>query len=203
MISEDFCFLAGKQWQTRQCIEKQRHYCADQGLYSQGYGLPSGHVWLWELRHKEGGAPKNWCLQTVMLEKTLKSPLHSKEIKPVNLKRNQPWILIGRTDAEAETPMFWLSDANRGLIGKVPDARKDWGWKEKRVSEDEMAGWHRWCNGHELGQTSGDGKGQRGLACCSLWSHKKSDMTGWLNNNKHYPEQLDQGESVWPNKSQS
>ena len=128
----------------------------EKGLYRQGCGLSSGHIWLWELHHKEGGAPKNWCLQTVMPEKTLESPMHSK-IKPIYLKGNQPWILIGRTDAEAETPVFWLSDANRGLIGKVPDAGKDWGQKEKRTSEDEMAGWHHWGNGHELGQTSGDG----------------------------------------------
>ena len=108
---------------------------------------------------------------------------HFPEIKPVNLKRSQPWILTGRTDAEAETPEFWSSDANSWLIGKVPHAGKDWGQKEKRVSEYEMAGWHHQCNGHELGQTPGNGEGQGGLACCSPWGHKELDTTGRLNNN--------------------
>ena len=116
-----------------------------------------------ELDSKKGWVPKNWCLQTVLLEKTLESPLDSKEIKPLNLKGNQPWILTGRTNAEAKAPVFWLSDVNSGLVGKVPDARKDWGQKEKRVSEDEKARWHHRCNGHELEQTSGAGEGQEGL----------------------------------------
>ena len=120
-----------------------------------------------------------------MLEKTLESPLDSKEIKPVNLKGNQPWILIGRADVEAEAVVFWSSDANSWLIGKVPDAGKDWGQKAKRAAEDEMAGWHHWCNGHELGLTLGDGEGQGGLASCSPWGHKESDMTGQLANNNH------------------
>ena len=96
------------------------------------YGLPSGHVQLWELDHTEGRAPKNWRLQTVVLEKTPESLLDSKEIKPINLKRNQPWKLIGRMDAEAEAPVFWSPDANSWPIGKVPDAGNDWGQKEKR-----------------------------------------------------------------------
>ena len=120
----------------------------------------SGHVWLWELDHKEDRTPKNWCLRTVVLEKTSESPLDSKEIKPVNLKGDKPWIFTGRTEAEA--PVFWLSDVNRWLIGKAPDAGKDWG-QEKRVSEDEVAGQHHQCNEHELGQTLGDGEGQGGL----------------------------------------
>ena len=115
----------------RQCAEKQRHYFANKGPYSQGYGLPGGHIWLWDLDHKEGRMPKNWCLRTVVLEKTPQSPLDSNEIKPVNLKGNQPWILIGRTDAEAEAPVFWSSDANRWLTGKVPDAGKDWGQRRR------------------------------------------------------------------------
>ena len=105
-----------------------------------------------------------------MLEKAPESPLDCK-IKPVNLKGNQPWILIGKIDAEAETPLFCSSDGNSWLITKVPDAAKDWGQK-KRASEDEMVGWHHRCNGHELGQTSGDGEGQRGLAGCSLWGQR-------------------------------
>ena len=92
---------------------------------------------------------------------------------------NQHWVLVGRTDAEAEAPVFWSSDGNSRLIGKVPDAEKDWGQKEKRASEDEMAGWHHQCNGHELGQTSGDGEGQGHVVCCSPWGHKESDMTDW------------------------
>jgi len=126
-----------------------------------------------------------WCLQIVVLEKSPESSLDSTEIKPVNLKGDQPWILFGRTDAE--TPLFWSSDVNRWLIGKVPDADKDWEQKEKRASEDEMAGWHHWSSGHELGQTLGDGEGQGGLACCSPWGRKESDTTGQLNNNKNSP----------------
>ena len=139
----------------------------------------SGHVFLWELGYKEVRASKNWCLQTVVLEKTPKSPLDSKEIKLVNMKGNQPWILFGRTDAEA--PVFWSFDANSQLIGKDPNAGKDQG-QEKKVSADEMAGWHHWCNGHELGHTLGDGEGQGSLACFSPWGHKELDMTGRLNN---------------------
>ena len=116
---------------------------------SRLYGLPSGHVWLWELDHKEERAPKNWCLQTVVLEKTLESLLDSKEIKPLNLKGNQPWKLIRRTDAEAEALGFWPPGTNSQLTGKVPDAGKDWGQKEEKASEDETAGWYHWCNGHE------------------------------------------------------
>ena len=167
----------------RQCVEKQRHYSADKSLYSQGYDLLSGHIWLCELDHKEGRPPKNWCLQTVVLEKTPDSPLDSKEIKPINLKGDQPWIFTGKTDAEAEASVFWLSDTICWLIEKFPDAGKDWEQKEKRVSENEMAGQHHWCNEHELGQTPRDGERQGGLACCSPWGHKESDTTGQLNNN--------------------
>ena len=156
MVSEDDCLLAGK---LRQYVEKQRRYSANKGPYSQGYGLPDGHICLWELDHKEGRMPKNWCLWNMVLEKTPESPLDSKEIKPVNLNGDQPWIFTGRTDAEAEAPVFWSCDVNRWLTGKVPDAGKDQGQKEKRVSENEMAGQHHWCNEHELGQTLGDGEG--------------------------------------------
>ena len=115
----------------KQCVEKQKHYSTDKGLYSKGYDLPSGHVWLWELDHKEGGLLKNWCLWIVVLEKTPKSPLDSKKIKPVILKGNQPWVLIGRTDAETKTPVFWSSDANSWLIGKAPDAGKNRGQRRR------------------------------------------------------------------------
>ena len=110
-------------------------------LPTKVFGLPSGHIWLWQLDHKGGGAPKNWCLQTMVLEKTPERCWDSKEIKPVNLKGNQPWVLVGRTDAEAETVAFWSSDANCWLIGKVPDAGKDWGQKENRVG---VRGWNGW-----------------------------------------------------------
>ena len=133
------------------------------------------------LDRKEGRTPKNWCLQTLVLEKTPESLLDSKEIKPVNLKGNHPWIFTGRTDAEAEAPVFWSSDMNIQLIGKVPDAGKDRGQKEKRASEDEMAGQHHWYNEHELGQTPGDGEGQGGLVYYSPWGRKELDTAGWLN----------------------
>ena len=126
---------------------------------------------------------KNWCLGTVALEKTPEGPLDSKEIKPVNLKGNQSWILIERTDTEAKAVVFWSSDVNSLLIGKVPDTEKDWGQKGKRASKDKMAGLHHLCNGPELGQTSGDGEGQGDLAYCSPWDHKELDTTRWLNNN--------------------
>ena len=165
----------------RQCVEKQRHYSANKGPYSQGNGLPSGHTWLWDLDYKEGRTPKNWCLQTVVLKKFAESPLDSKEIKPVNLKGDQAWIFTGRTDAEVEAPIFWLSDANWWLFGKLSDAGKDRGQKEKRASEDEKAGLQHWCNQHELSQTPGDGEGYGGLACCSPWGHKEgTQLDNWI-----------------------
>ena len=153
--------LLGRKAMTNlnKCVAKQRHYSANKGLHSQGYGLPDGRVWLWELDRKEGRVLKNWCLRTVVLEQTLESPLDCKEIKPVNLKRNQPWIFTGKIDAEAEAPVFPLSGANRWLTGKVPDSGKDWGLKKKRVSEDEMAGQHPQYNGHGFGQILGDDEG--------------------------------------------
>ena len=118
-----------------------------------------------------------------MIFSTPESPWDSKEIKPINLKGNQPWVLVGMTDTKVETLVFWSSDANSWVSGKFPEAGDDWGQK-KRTSEDEMAGWHHWCNEHEIGQTSGAGEGQGGLACCSPWGRKELDMTGRLNNNK-------------------
>ena len=148
--------------------------------------VPSNHVWMWELDHKEGRAPKNWCFWTVVLEKTLESPLDSREIKPVHPKGNQLWILIGRTNAEAEAPVLWPPDAKSQLIGKGPDAGKDWRQKEKRATEDQMIGWHHWHNVHELGQTLGDGEGQGSLACCHPWGCEELDMTWQLNNSNQY-----------------
>ena len=117
---------------------------------------------MWELNHKEGLVLKNWCFQTVELEKTPENPFVSKEIKLVHPKGNQHWILIEGTDAEAEALILWQPDAKNGLIGKDPDAGKEWGQEEDWATEDEMVGWHHWYNGHELGQTPGDSKRQGG-----------------------------------------
>ena len=136
--------------QPRQHIEKQRHYFANKGPYSQGYGFSSGHVWMWELDYKKSWVPKNWCFWTVVLEKTLESPLDCKEMQSVLPKGNQSWIFIGRTNAEAETPKLWPPDAKSWLIWKDPDAGKDWGQEEKGMTEDEMVGWHHWLNGYEF-----------------------------------------------------
>ena len=122
--------------QPRQHIKKQRHYFANKGLSSQGYGFSNSHVWIWELDYKASWVQKNWCFWTVVLEKTLEIPLDSKEIKPVNPKRNQPGLFIRRTDAEA--PIFWPPDVKSWLTGKEPNAGKDWRQEEKRVTEDEM-----------------------------------------------------------------
>ena len=135
---------------------------------------------MWELDYKESWALKNWCFWTVVLEKTLESPMDCKEIQSVHPKGNQSWIFIGRTDAEAETPILWPSDVKNWLTGKYPDAGKDWRW-EKGMTEDEMVGWHQQLNGHEFGWAPGVGVGQGGLACCSSWGRKESDMTEWLN----------------------
>ena len=187
---------------------------------------------MWELDHKEGWVPKNWCFPAVVLEKTLESPLTArrsnlsnikeispeyslegrmlkllwrrlsteelillncgvgedswesldcKETKSVNPRGNPSWIFIGRTAADAETPILWPPDAKNWLIGKDPDAGKDWRQEEKGTTEDEMAGWHHWLNGHEFEQVLGVGDGQGSLACCSPWGHKESDMTEQLN----------------------
>ena len=148
--------------------------------------FPAVMYGMWELDHKEGRALRNWCFWTMVLEKTLESPSESKEIKLVNPKGNQPWIFIGRTDIEAETPVFWSSDMPRWFIGKVPDAGTDRRQKEKRASrqkekrasEDEVAGPHHRCNEHELGQTTRNGEWQGGLACCSPCGHKELDTLG-------------------------
>ena len=135
---------------------------------------------MWELDYKESWAPKNWCFWTVVLEKTFESPLHCKEIKLVHLKGNQSWIFMGRTHAEAETPMLWPLNVKTWLIGKDPDAGEDWRLG-KGMTEDEMAGWHHWLNGHEFEQALGGGDVQGGLACCSSWVHKESDTNERLN----------------------
>ena len=127
---------------------------------------------------KEFWAPKNWCFQTMVLVKTLESPLDSKEIKPVNPKGNQPWIFIGRSDLD-ETPILWSPDMKSWLIGKDPDAEKNWEEKDKGVTENEMVAWHHWLNGHEFEQTTGDSEGQGNLEHCSLWGHKELVGHDW------------------------
>ena len=136
---------------------------------------------MWELDYEESWALKNWCFWTVVLEKILESPLDCKEIQPVHPKGNQSWIFIGRTDAEAETPMLWPPDVKNWLILKDPDAGKDWRQEEKGMTEDEMVGWYHQFDGHEFEQAQGDGDGQGSLACYSLWGFKELDVTEPLN----------------------
>ena len=168
-------------FQPRQCIKKQKHYFANKGPPSQSFGFSSSQVWMWELDYKESWALKNWCVWTVELEKTLESPLDSKEIQPVHPKVNQSWIFIGRTNSEAETPILWPLDAKNWLIWKNPDAGKDWRQEEKETTENGIVGWHHWLNRHELEQALAVGDGQRSLVCCSPWSHEESDRTERLN----------------------
>ena len=136
---------------------------------------------MWESDCKEGWAPKNWCFQTVVLEKTLESPLDSKEIQPVHGKGDQSWVFIGRTGVEAETPVLWPPDVKNWLIWKDPDAGKDWGQEEKGTTEDEMVEWHHRLDGHGFGWTLGVGDGQGGLEYCGSWGRKESGTTEWLN----------------------
>ena len=152
------CLLLGRQilapWKKsydwpRQHIIKQRHYFANKGLSSQSYGFSSSHVRMSEMDYKESWVPKNWCFWTV-LEKTLASPLDCKEIQPVHPKGDQSWVLIGRTDAEAETTILRSPDEKNWLIGKDPDVGKDWRQEEKGMTKAEMVGWHHWLDGHEF-----------------------------------------------------
>ena len=161
-------------------VKKQRHHFAYKGLYSQDYGLSSSHVQMWELNYKDR-VPKNWCLPTVVLEKTVENPLNCKEIKPVNLKGNQPWIFLGMTDAEAEAPILWPPDANTQLVGEDPDSGKDWRQKQKSATEDEMVRWHHQFNGCELGM----GKFQEMLRGGETWHaavHGVGKSQKWLRN---------------------
>ena len=143
----------------------------------------SSYVWMWELDYKESWVLKDWCFWTVVLEKTLESPLDCKEIKPVHPKGNQSWIFIGRTDAAAEATVLWPPDVKSWLIREDPDFGKDWRQEEKGMTEDEMVGWHHWLNEHEFEQVPEDGHGS--LVCCSPWGCKESDTTEWLNDNNN------------------
>ena len=131
--------------------------------------------------YKESWVLKNWCFWTVVLEKTLESPLDCKEIQPVHPKGGQSWMFIGRTDVEAKTPILWPPDMKSWLIWKDPNAGKDWGQAEKRMTDDEMVGWHCWLNGYQFEQAPGVGDGQGSLACCSPWGHNELNKTEQLN----------------------
>ena len=163
-------------------IKKQRHYFTNKGLSSQSFGFSNSHVEMWDLDNKKGWTLRNWCLLTVVLEKTLESSLDCKEIKPVNPKGNQTWIFTGRTDVVADAPILWPPDTKSWLTGKDPDAGKDWWKEEKGATEDEMIGWYHRLNGHEFNQTSGDDKGQGSLACCSPWGFKELNVSERQNN---------------------
>ena len=152
----------------RQHIKKQRHQFANKGPSSQSYGFSSSHVWIWELVHKEGWSPKNWHFQTVVLEKTLQSPLDSKSI----LKEINPEYSLKGLMLKLQYPGHLMKSR---FTGKDPDAGKNWG-QEKGAIEDEMVGWHHWLNGHEFEQALGDRDWQRSLVCCSSWGHKELDM---------------------------
>ena len=160
-----------------QHITKQRHHFANKGPYSRSYGFSSSHVWMWELDSKESPVLKNWFFWIVVLEKTLESPLDCNMIKQGSPNGNQPWLFIGRTVAEAVAALLWPPDEKSWLTGKDPDARKDWGQKEKGTIEDEMVRQHHPLNGHKFEQTPGDSGGHRSLACYSPWGHRESDTT--------------------------
>ena len=159
--------------------KKQRHHLANKGPSSQSYGFSSGHVWMWELDHKEGWALKNWCFWTVVLEKTLESPLDCKEIQPVHPKGKQSLIFIGRTDAKAETTILWPPDVQNWLIGKDPDAGKDWRKEQKEVTEDGMVGRHHRLSGHEFERAPGDGEGQAWRAAVRGVTRSRTRLTDW------------------------
>ena len=162
-------------------IFKKRHYFANNGPSSQGYGFSCGHVWMWELDCEEGWTPKNWCFWTVVLEKTSESPLDCKEIQAVHSKGDQPWDFFGKNDAKAETPVLCPPHVKSWLIGKDSDAGRDWGQEEKGTTKDEMAGWHHRLDGREFEWTPAGGNGQGGLACWDSWGRKESHTTERLN----------------------
>ena len=164
---------------SRQYIKKQRHYFTNKGPFSQSYGFSSSHVWMWELYYKESWALKNWCFLNCRAGKDSWESLGLQGDQTSHPKGNQPWIFIGRTDAE--TPVIWPPEAKNWLIWKDPDAGKNWRWEEKGMPEDEMVGWQHQFNGHETEEAAGVCDGQGSLVCCSPWGHKESDLTERLN----------------------
>ena len=158
-------------------IKKQRHYFANKGPSNQDYGFSSSRVWMWELDYKESWVLKNWCFWTVVLEKTLGSLLDCKEIQPVHTKGNQPWIFVGRTDAEAETLVLCPPAARSWLIGKDPDAGEDWRQEKKGITEDEMVGWHHCLKGREFEKIPGDSEGRK-VWCAAV--HEITESSDWV-----------------------
>ena len=181
MKLKDTCSMEESYDQPRQHIKKQRHYFANKNLSSPGYGFSSDHVRMWDFDCEESWALKNWCFWTVVLEKTLASPLDCKEIQQIHSEGDQPGDFFGRNDAEAETPVLWPPHVKSWLIGKDSDAGRDWGQEEKGMTEDEMAGWYHRLNGYAFEWTLGVGDGQGGLACCNSWGRKELDTTERLN----------------------
>ena len=173
--------LGRKVMTTLDSLSKSRDITLSTKVFLVKAMFSSSHVWMWELDCEECWAPKNWCFWTVVLEKTVESPLDCKEIQPVHSKGDQSWVFFGRNDTKAETPVLWPPLAKSWLIGKDSDAGRDWGQEEKGTTEDEMAGWHHWLDGRKSEWTPGVGDGQGGLACCNLWGRKESDTTEWLN----------------------
>ena len=179
MTLKDAYSLVEKLWPTYIVYSKAETLLCRLRSFCQGYGFSCGHVWMWGLDHKESWAPKNWCFWTMVLEKTLESPLDCKEIQPVHPKGNQSWVFIGRTDVEAEAPIFWPPDVKNWFTGKDPDAGKDWRREEKGMTEDEMVGWHHWLNGHEFEQTSGDSEGQGSPAAVHGVVKSRARLSNW------------------------
>ena len=167
----------------------------DKGPSSQSYDFSSNHIWMWELDQKGSWMLKNWCFWTVVLEKTLERPLDGKEVQPVNPKGNQSWIFIGRTDVEAEAPILWPHGGENWLIGKDPEAERDWRQEEKGTIENHKIVWFHQLNGYELEQAPGDGEGQESLACCSPWGcrvgHDWATALNWLKEHYIYREKGD------------
>ena len=184
MKLKDAYSLEGKLWPSFNMLDsilkKQIYYFVNKGPSSQGYGFSSSHEWMWKLDYKESWVPKNWCFWTMVLEKTLESPLDCKEIKPVNPKGNQPWIFIGRTDAEAEAPILWPPDGKIQLTGKDPDAGKDRRQEKKGMTEDGMVGWHLWLNGLQSEQALEDTEDREDYHAV-VHGVTESDTTKWLN----------------------
>ena len=161
---------------TQKDIKKQRHYFVNKGPSGQGYGFSSAHVWMWELDAKESWVQKNWSFWTVVLEKTLESPLDCRRPNQSILKISPGCSLEGLM-LKLKLPIVWPPDVMSWLIWKDPDAGKEWGQEEKGTTEDEMVGGHHWLNWHGFGWTPGVGDGQGGLVCCSSWGRKESDTT--------------------------
>ena len=180
MKLKDAFSLGGKESykNPRQCIIKERHHFANKCPYSQSYGLFTNYVQMWELDIKKAESQRSDAFQLWCLRRLLRVPWAARRWNQSILKEINP----GRTGAEAEAPILRPPDAKNWLIGKDPDAGKDWRQEEKGTTKEEMVGWHHWLSGHEFKQAPGDGDGQESLACCSPWGHKELDTTVQLNN---------------------